>query len=414
VTRPTLSSWWTFVLAAACAVGLGAGCSGPTEIVVVVDTDITSVDELAVEARVADGVAQRATATLASQPAPRRLVLEHRGGPLGPVRIVASARRGADELVRVERTATFSPGARVEVRVTLEAACVGVSCPFGSCERGVCNGCSGSTCADAGVPDAADDARLPDDAWQPDAAVAPCPLEAGLCGVPLRVAVGDRWVVGPCATGVPGTIDYRITPPVGEAMVGETLEVTDIGVYQVSASVADVPGCEASLEVTAPPLEIASSDGRPTGWAPVIRGLAARLDMAFLATSQGAFGVVVDTGWFNVATAAAATLPSEQGGVAMSGARPVFIANAASVIAWSFDVVSPTSASVRVITLPESLTLRTISAAFVRGGGGMGAVMGAPLSTSRHDRIALAWNDERRQLWALDASGALRVLDVSR
>jgi hypothetical protein len=45
---------------------------------------------------------------------------------------------------------------------------------------------------------------------------------------------------------------------------------------------------------------------------------------------------------------------------------------------------------------------------------GRWAVMGAPLSTSRHDRIALAWNDERRQLWALDASGALRVLDVSR
>jgi hypothetical protein len=126
------------LLAAVAAMSTLVACTGPTEILVVVETDIAAVDELVVEARVGDGAVQRATASLATQPPPRRLVLEHRGGPLGPVRIVASARRGDTEIVRVERISAFTPNARVEVRITLEDACVGVSCPEGVCTGGVC------------------------------------------------------------------------------------------------------------------------------------------------------------------------------------------------------------------------------------------------------------------------------------
>lgn len=158
------------LLAAVAAMSSLVACTAPTEILVIVETDIADIDELVVEARVGDGMVQRATASLATQPSPRRLVLEHRGGPLGPVRIVASARRSDTEIVRAQRVSAFTPNARVEIRISLESACVGVSCPEGVCTGGVCTCVD---CSDAGTRDASLDGDVdggaPVDAWSSDA-----------------------------------------------------------------------------------------------------------------------------------------------------------------------------------------------------------------------------------------------------
>ncbi|MBX7191643.1 MAG: hypothetical protein K1X94_06280 [Sandaracinaceae bacterium] len=346
-----------------------SGCAAPTEILVIVDTDLDEADTLVVEANVAGGVSQRSSASLSEQAAPRTLVLEHRGGPLGPVRVQTAALHGTTELLTVERIAAFQPGTRVELHVFLAQACVGVRCEDGErCEAGACVRECADRCEDAGpAPDAAAVDAPRSDAG-PDAPEAACVLRDGLCGVPSLVAVGDRWTLRPCAAGGGDvTVHYTITPPVGAARDGSAVQVDQLGNYSVSAAASEPAGCTASFPFSAPTLVEASSEGRPGGWGADAREMAARLDMAFVATGQGPFAATVADGWASLSSRAGVTIPNDLSGVAVSAGHPVFVANPSGTSAWRFEVASLTTVSVSGIVLPATgRAMRSLASPFTR------------------------------------------------
>ena len=114
---------------------LATGCGpAPTEIVLVVDTDLTGADELRASATAPDGSLHQARADLATQPPPRTLVLRHGGsGMLGPLQLRLAALEAGAPLVEVERELSFVPQRRLRLRVMLPQACRGVDCGSETC-----------------------------------------------------------------------------------------------------------------------------------------------------------------------------------------------------------------------------------------------------------------------------------------
>ena len=160
------------------------GCGDPvTEIVLVIDTDIPSVDGFEVVADFEDGP-QRSTADLGQQAAPRQLVLIHEGGALGPIDLRIEATGGGATLASVERRVSFERGESLTLRVFLSQACSPGDCGAGStcgndgrCRPGEVLPCEyeGRECdMDAGGMDAGGP-----DAGAPDAGVDSGPGDAG-------------------------------------------------------------------------------------------------------------------------------------------------------------------------------------------------------------------------------------------
>lgn len=126
------------LLLAASALSVGAcGDGSLTEIVVVVDTDIADVDGVDLAIVEPGGASHSATAAL-SRGAPASFGIVHRGGPLGPLRVTARARRAAISVppARVA-SVSFREGRVMVLRMDLLAACAATTCgPSQTCVEG--------------------------------------------------------------------------------------------------------------------------------------------------------------------------------------------------------------------------------------------------------------------------------------
>lgn len=181
------------------ALGVVACSSAPTEVLVVVSSDLAvpaELDEVVVTVTHPDGVQTRqATATLGAGqlPLPRSLGLVHEGGPLGLYRVLVEGRRAGAAVIAREGTLEFVPNEIRVWRVALDRACLGVACPSATCAGGACRdvrvgegelepyapdapGDAGVTDAGGGPPDAGTDAGS---ACAPDCAAGACVCEGG-------------------------------------------------------------------------------------------------------------------------------------------------------------------------------------------------------------------------------------------
>lgn len=124
--------WWCLWLLA-CA-------TDPTQLVVVVDSNLSGAEMDAVEVvvRGLEGGEQRAVASLADGSLPRFVGIERRGGSLGPIEIEARAMLGGSPTITQVRRTSFVAGETRRVDLYLAAACRGVTCPDETCERGTC------------------------------------------------------------------------------------------------------------------------------------------------------------------------------------------------------------------------------------------------------------------------------------
>lgn len=122
---------WVLAAAALLAAGL-AGCSSLTQLVVIVDTDLTVPDELdrvvleidRESNGVATGMGRTAALDLAREQRPGSISLVHEGGPT-TVLITARGFHGDTEVVVKSLRTSFVEGQSRAVRLTLTRACVG-------------------------------------------------------------------------------------------------------------------------------------------------------------------------------------------------------------------------------------------------------------------------------------------------
>ena len=136
-----------FVLAATTAAFLVAGagaCEAEplTEILIVVDTDITQeqgIDELAITVDGPDGQRSAAEGVIDRDNLPLTLGVVHGGGALGPVRVKVEGRRGTSVVVQRRAEVYFVSGEVRVLRMDLVAQCIGVACSVEeSCGPGGC------------------------------------------------------------------------------------------------------------------------------------------------------------------------------------------------------------------------------------------------------------------------------------
>lgn len=121
-----------------------AACTAdpPTELVVVVDTDLAVPAEAgAIEIEVlmpSERVETRSTVLTSRAVLPVTLGVVHREGPLGPVRLEARAMRAGSVVVRRSVSLTLVGGHSLLVWIVLSRECAGVDCPGGTCAAGAC------------------------------------------------------------------------------------------------------------------------------------------------------------------------------------------------------------------------------------------------------------------------------------
>lgn len=132
----------SLVLLAACA-------DDPTQLVVVVDTDLgipTELDAVRVEVVTPSGERPEPIrqALSAQGDLPRWVTLVHRGGPLGPIEIEAVGSLAGGDVVRRQASASFVAGQTRTLRLELLRRCVDVTCPLGRT-------CGGDGCRDPAV-----------------------------------------------------------------------------------------------------------------------------------------------------------------------------------------------------------------------------------------------------------------------
>lgn len=217
-------------LAAAAATTIAFGCpTDPTEIVVVVDTDLavpSVVDRVRVDVvGIGDG-ARTAVADLEGAGAvglPVTVGLVRTGGALGPVDVAAVGERDGGEVLRRDARVSFVPERTMMLRLDLLGRCVGVGCPPGqTCGSGGCRsidvdpdeltpwrGDTGRIDAGLLVDAGADAGPAPDAAWL-DA-----PVDAGLARVTDGLVVLYAFDEGagdlvPDVSGAGPSLDLRI------------------------------------------------------------------------------------------------------------------------------------------------------------------------------------------------------------
>jgi hypothetical protein len=112
------------------ALALASCADERTEVVVIVDSDLSVPDEIdrfRLEGDL-DMDPRTAEADLTLDGPPRTLGLVHRGGPLGPLSLRAVALSGTTEVVERQATVSFRPGETLQLRFDLLRACA-PSCP---------------------------------------------------------------------------------------------------------------------------------------------------------------------------------------------------------------------------------------------------------------------------------------------
>ncbi|NOY92171.1 MAG: hypothetical protein GXP55_13315, partial [Deltaproteobacteria bacterium] len=276
---------------AACCLLLVACAGDPTQLVVVVDSDMTVPEELdavSLEVTAPDGVVQSAHAALGvGEDLPRTLVLLHGGGALGPVRVYARGLRAGVSVVERRASVAFVPGQTLMLRIELLRECVGRVCAAGrTCAAGGCrpeavdpselrpwSGTPGPLPnTDAGAPDA-DVADASPDVCSPSPEICndlddDCdgevdegfdlgaePANCGACGV---VCADALHATGSCARGAcelrcePGFVDCNLNP--ADGCEADLTSASSCGACGVScdlafasevcvASVCDVGSC---------------------------------------------------------------------------------------------------------------------------------------------------------------------------
>lgn len=119
---------------------LAACGADPTQLIVVVDSDIPVPDRLdTIRVQAAIGAQEHAAAGIltADDGLPRMVALTHRGGELGPVDVTVTGL--GDATVTARARSRFVEGERRTLWMWLDAGCAGVSCDDDeSCERGAC------------------------------------------------------------------------------------------------------------------------------------------------------------------------------------------------------------------------------------------------------------------------------------
>lgn len=159
--RTWIALGYSLALASCGGDGDGTIGGGPTQTVLSIGTDMPA-GIGSIEARVIapSGSTATSTATLGpgQLPPPRTLAVVHGGSTLAPYRVELSARAQDGNPVNVSRTALFTmqEGRAQRVELSLDAACVDVSCSSGlTCDGGVCIDAtvSGTTIDAGGGPD---------------------------------------------------------------------------------------------------------------------------------------------------------------------------------------------------------------------------------------------------------------------
>ncbi|MDQ3036847.1 MAG: hypothetical protein M3Y87_30920 [Myxococcota bacterium] len=287
-------------------------CSGsPTELIVEVSTDLdvpSELDAFVITLVRPDGTAVApARAELAEGGRTvRTLVLLHRGGALGPMAIRVAGELGDVEVLATERRASFVAGATTVLRVVLSRMCVGRMCPEGQtcgddgacrpidlepCERDPASCASDAGPADGGIDG---DGGATDDAGT-------CIASDALCGVLDVHLPGDRLAPVPCRALPSGVaIEHRVLDPSGAELTrldGPTPRwaLAASGAHTLEATASGAAGsCTARRTFDVAALTLVSSMGRPEG--DPIRGIAARVGMAFVATGRNPYAVT-ESGW---------------------------------------------------------------------------------------------------------------------
>jgi len=143
-----MRAWGALASALLCAASSGCSADKLTQIVVVVESDLSvpgQIDAVSVEATgpgTAPVMASGALSGAGAIPLPRYVTLVHRGGPLGPVDVRAAGLLAGSEVVDREARVFFVQGRTMVLRLALLDACVGVRC------RGGDRTCAAEGCRD--------------------------------------------------------------------------------------------------------------------------------------------------------------------------------------------------------------------------------------------------------------------------
>lgn len=133
---------WLAALAASTLLACGDG-EAVTEILVVVDSDMDALREVAVAVEGLDGEQTTGSARLSERGLPRVLGVVHEGGPLGPTTIAAFGIAANDRIVVEQRfEVSFVQGKTLRLDMMLSESCVlvhagceeGTTCIDGACE----------------------------------------------------------------------------------------------------------------------------------------------------------------------------------------------------------------------------------------------------------------------------------------
>ena len=318
------SSWWCALLLCACA-------DDPTQIVVVVNTDVEAGTDIErVELEVDGSVISEVV-----PPSPRTALLKHSGGELGPIRVLVRGLRGGLRRIEREAVVDFVEGKTLLLNLCLSRDCLEDTSCAGSrtCTEDGCrspvidelpeyNGTIPTSCGaivgeDAGMSDAAIDA---DDAGIDGGP--PCVLTGGICNVGDTVIPGDR--LEPMACDGPGPpLTWQWGPSGALADVVLPFIADTPGTYELEATQPGAPGCTASFTVEVADMNMASTDGMPG--TPVI-DFAATPGLAF-ATTGGpeAWAIHPSRGWSDMRISASGNEPSGNlESVGVLTRRPVF------------------------------------------------------------------------------------------
>ena len=137
MTRDSTVGWVTMAMLAA----LVSGCASRTEVIVAVDSDIATIDQITITVTGPTGVVQTSNATIgAGQPSlPRTLGLTWSSGALGPYTAVATGLRAGSIIVSRSAIFSFVQGETRVVRIDLITRCQGAHCAAGmTCGEQLC------------------------------------------------------------------------------------------------------------------------------------------------------------------------------------------------------------------------------------------------------------------------------------
>jgi hypothetical protein len=232
---------------------LSMNCStaeGPaTEIVVVTESDLevpAELDYLEVRAIGPNGKEQRASSILSTaRGLPRRVVLRHATGNLGPLHIVASGQKTGREIVSRVADTAFQEGRQVVLHLALLRSCVGIDCGGQTCTSA---GCVSTDVLGEGLPELGElptPGAVPFGADETDMGARPDPqLDAGGPAEPIVAdampasAAPVKPETSPALPPMATTPDASVTPPANVPAAYADAGVRDAGPPSSDASSA--------------------------------------------------------------------------------------------------------------------------------------------------------------------------------